>query len=34
MMAFVEGVAVPMNKSGRVSDDRETVSAPGNREPR
>jgi len=28
----VERVAVPMNKSGRVSDGREMVSAPGNRE--
>ena len=25
----MEGVAVPMNKSGRVSDGREMVSAPG-----
>ena len=27
----MEGVAVPMNKSGRVSDGRETVSAPDGR---
>ncbi len=31
---FTGGVAVPMNKSGRGSDGRETVSAPGSEGPK
>jgi hypothetical protein len=33
-VGFTGGVAVPMNKSGRDSDGRETVSAPGSEGPK